>query len=336
MTLKKWENIKDEFTDALILGNGASIAVHDGFSYTSLWEIANDNGWISEKLKLLVETLKTGSNFELLLRKLLTAEIVDDEFEIDASKIKKASAELRTALINAVRNIHCSHEDVIPKLNIAIPFLKNFKTVFSLNYDLLVYWIIMASNDNSQGHPIKDCYNSGVFEENWEKYREKYNSEIARTLVFYPHGALQLFTSKTNDLDQKINSEHHSGDLLESVLHDWKNKPVIPLFVAEGDSVKKLQAIRGSTYLSIVYYDALPKSGPTLVIYGWSMDAKVDAHLLKQISNRNYKKLAVAVHRPTIPDIAKFITETKGNLKRLGINDVTYFDAESKGSWIHD
>ena len=103
MTLKKWEDISKEFKHALILGNGASIALYPRFKYKSLWRNAIDNGLISAELEPLAKRLKTGVNFELLLRQLWTAEIVDNQFKIDASKIKDAYTELRKRLIKTVR-----------------------------------------------------------------------------------------------------------------------------------------------------------------------------------------------------------------------------------------
>ena len=89
MTLEKWNGILEEFTDALILGNGASIAIHRDFAYDSLWKVAIDHGLISPKFQNLADDLKTGANFELLLRQLWTTEIVDNQFKIDASKIEE-------------------------------------------------------------------------------------------------------------------------------------------------------------------------------------------------------------------------------------------------------
>ena len=332
MTLKKWEDISKEFKHALILGNGASIALHADFKYKSLWRNAIGDGLISAELEPLAKRLKTGVNFELLLRQLWIAEIVDDHFKIDASEIKDAYTKLRNGLIETVRKIHCSHDTVIDDLRKARPFLKNFKTIFSLNYDLLVYWAIMANEETDDGHKFKDCFLSGFFDKNWERFRTPLQNETARTLVFYPHGALQ-FVQVKNGTDKKIDRAKSYKDLLSNVFSRWKTPSNRPLFVAEGDSSEKMRSIRRSSYLSTVYYEALPRSGPTLVIYGWSMNKKVDGHLLEQIRKGEYTKLAIAVHRPTTRNITDYITQIGLMLRGFGITDITYFDAESEGSW---
>ena len=340
MTLEKWEDISKEFTDALILGNGASIALHPSFKYKSLWRNAIGDELISAEIQSLAKRLKTGVNFELLLRQLWIAEIVDDHFKIDANKIEEAYTELREGLIKTVREIHCSHDTVISDLRKAIPFLRNFKTIFSLNYDLLVYWAIMASNDSKDDHMFKDCFKYRYFRKDWKEVISECSDNRACALVFYPHGALQ-FVQDENGTDKKIDRVDSYKDLLDKVLSCWKEDPsILPLFVAEGDSSEKMRSIRRSSYLSTVYYEALPRSGRNLVIYGWSMNKKVDGHLLEQIGKGEYERLAIAVHRPTTLNITDYITDyinqTDLMLRGFGITDITYFDAESEGSWIYN
>ena len=333
MTLKKWEDISKEFKHALILGNGASIALHADFKYKSLWRNAIGDGLISAELEPLAKRLKTGVNFELLLRQLWIAEIVDDHFKIDASEIKDAYTKLRNGLIETVRKIHCSHDTVIDDLRKARPFLKNFKTIFSLNYDLLVYWAIMASDDSKDDHMFKDCFKYQYFRKDWKEVISECSDNRSCALVFYPHGALQ-FVQDENGTDKKIDRVGSYKDLLDKVLSCWKeDSSILPLFVAEGDSSEKMRSIRHSDYLSTVYYKVLPESGPNLVIYGWSMDEKVDGHLLEQISKGKYTKLAISVYQSTEQGINDYITETDCKLEKFGITDITYFDAKSEGSW---
>lgn len=37
--IKQWEEIKDHYKDAIILGNGASIAISNKFMYDSLYDL---------------------------------------------------------------------------------------------------------------------------------------------------------------------------------------------------------------------------------------------------------------------------------------------------------
>lgn len=45
----EWNDIKDEFTDGLLLGNGASMAVHPEFHYGSLFEAARVKGSLQNR-----------------------------------------------------------------------------------------------------------------------------------------------------------------------------------------------------------------------------------------------------------------------------------------------
>ena len=88
MTIKKWKDIKEDFTDALLMGNGASIEFDKKFTYKSLWEAAKDTGQITDEIDNLAKALHTGTNFELLLNKLSEVINVNNKFDIESDKIK--------------------------------------------------------------------------------------------------------------------------------------------------------------------------------------------------------------------------------------------------------
>ena len=50
MNLVNWEDIKEDFTDALLMGNGASIEFDKKFTYKSLWQAAKSESYISEEI----------------------------------------------------------------------------------------------------------------------------------------------------------------------------------------------------------------------------------------------------------------------------------------------
>ena len=334
MTLENWLDIADDFTHAVLLGNGASVAIHSDFKYKSLWDAALENETISEALQSISAELNTGPNFELLLRQLWTAETVDEKFEIDATRIQKAYAQLRKALIAAVQTVHCEHGDAIERLRQATPFLKRFDTVFSLNYDLTLYWLMMASNGLQEEHQFKDCFYQGHFREDWEDLRRPIGNQLKSTLVFFPHGALQ-FVRASNGLDQKVDRVESEENLLANLVTHWEIEGILPLFVSEGESKRKLRSIRRSDYLSTVYHEILPNCGPSLVIYGWSMEAAVDGHLLRRLSKRRYGRIAVSVHQPSTGDVRQHIQNMKNLFGRFQLVEPIFFDAESAGAWIN-
>jgi hypothetical protein len=54
-----WKEIEEDFKKKLVLGNGASIAVWDGFKYDSLYDEAADSGIFSPKLSAYLGDIGT-------------------------------------------------------------------------------------------------------------------------------------------------------------------------------------------------------------------------------------------------------------------------------------
>ena len=320
MTLYEWNNIKKDFQQAtLILGNGFSIGIYEKFLYNSLWEEAKKQPPcdktrepLTEELCSLAEELNTGTNFELLLRQLYTAKVVNEKLKLDAEHIVECNYDkLRNALIETIQEIHCEHNEAKCELSKRIDFLKQFNTVFSLSYDLLVYWIINLNNQIEEilfekakpeyyhkQKTLKDCWDKDGFNyDDWAKYREPFPNEKNRTLVFFPHGALHLVQTE-NGVVEKIKSTKDS-DLLSIIERVWLNDSdkKHPLFVAEGNQHEKLRAIQSNTYLNTVYQQILPSSikDNKLVIFGWAM-SDVDEHLIQKITSSKPTEIAIGIH----------------------------------------
>lgn len=66
--IKQWIDISEDFQDgALILGNGASIAIDSNFDYLSILEYATKEKLLNSDVKLLFEKYET-KDFELILQ----------------------------------------------------------------------------------------------------------------------------------------------------------------------------------------------------------------------------------------------------------------------------
>lgn len=330
MPVQNWNDIADDFQDAFLIGNGASVAIHAGFNYPSLWQKAIDEGYISPELIHIAEELELGANFELLMRHLWIASLVNDKFDINTNPIDQKYGELRDALIEVVGEIHCDFEAVRPQLRKAGDFCQRFNTIFSLNYDFLPYWAFQDSNERNERHRYKDCFVNSVFREDWESLREPIRGEDKCTLYFYPHGALHLASGQNLDVKITANGEN----LLDTVQRYWMQNKFIPLFVSEGHNRAKLKSIRRSDYLSRIYSDVLPNSVRSLAVYGWSLSAE-DEHLLQQIGHGRCDRIAVSVHLPSVDDVNDFVAEKTRLLSRFGIDEVVFYDANSPDCWIY-
>ena len=144
--IQPWLNISENYGDTILLGNGASIAVDQRFSYSSLLEYANDNGMLPNDVQQLFNFFGT-DDFELVLRLVWQASNVNLALQIADAKTYTAYVRVRDSLIQAVRHIHPEYDETSQQLPNIYDFLKRFKTVISLNYDLIVYWAMTYGFD---------------------------------------------------------------------------------------------------------------------------------------------------------------------------------------------
>ena len=324
----QWNQLPAEFKQGtLLLGNGASIAVHDGFRYPSLCAEAEQQGHFSPEIVDVFRAFGT-DDFELVLRRLWQASLVNHALDIDAGKVETSYQHVREALIATVRDIHISYEDASRHFEVIYRFLSGFETVLSLNYDLIVYWSMLASK-SSLGNWFKDCFQEGGhFREDWETLREHYKAN-GSTLVFYPHG--NLITVRCDDFSEKKLAAGSSEKLLDKFLERWKDGSVVPLFVSEGTSGHKKRAIASSSYLSQVFAEVIPSVSASLVIYGWSMSDQ-DQHIIDQLKRaKALVRIAVSVYRNDQQGAERM----QNVLSRLGVKEIVFFDAESPGCWIY-
>ncbi|MFK3975888.1 DUF4917 family protein [Shewanella vesiculosa] len=321
--VKQWEEIKGDFeAGSLILGNGASMAVSNSFGYDSLFEEASKLKHISEPVQKVFDSFGV-TDFELVLRRLWQAKKVNEALDIEVAIVDKSYQKVRKALIATVRDTHVSYQEAEEHLEHIYLFMKPFKKVVSLNYDLIVYWAAMLGNNQIRHETgsfswFKDCFN---FDRVFSDWRERDG-----TLFFYPHGNLVLRRHEFSGA-KKItagNSEH----LLDSILDEWVRKDLAPAFVCEGTRESKEQSISSCDYLEKVFYEVLPNLEQNLVIYGWAM-AEQDAHLIEQISKSKPEKVAVSVYQ----NDEVFIGRVEKQLKGIGVNKVIFFDSESAGAW---
>lgn len=318
-----WNELSEGFQDGLLLGNGASMAVSAGFGYSSLFEEAVKLGHVGEHVRDVFASFDT-QDFELVLRRLWYATLVNKALRVAPGPVEDAYKVVRNALIATVRSTHVSHAKAKPHLELIYPFMQRFKTVVSLNYDLIVYWAAMLGND-SLGPWFKDAFNSGVFRDDWETVREPYQAEGA-TLYFYPHGNLVLGRGFHGG-ERKI-AGGANNDLLEAVLKTWEAGVASPIFVCEGTSPHKQKSIEDSSYLQRVFREVIPAIGESLVIFGWSMSDQ-DTHIVRQLGRASLKRVAVSVRNNNLA----FAQRAEDLLRTNGVEDVVFFDSASAGCW---
>lgn len=336
--IHQWVDIKKEFIGGtILLGNGASMAVWDGFGYKNLWTKAKDIGaFSSEVIKGVGDMCKefVTWDFEYIMRLLWRASVINRFLDICDDKTSRVYSEVRGGLIKAVRDVHPHFDNVSEYMDAMCRFLRGFDTILSLNYDLLVYWCVIKEinlfkDNRSEGHVFKDCFSNGVFDGDWQKFREPISGQKSCSLVFYPHGNLAL-SRYIDGGEKKIH--RNDDDLLNSILKEWEGGDGVPLFVSEGRSQQKISSIHSSNYLSTVYWEVLGEQRSSLVIYGWGV-AKQDHHLLERMKRSGVEKIAVSVHNGD----QGYICKTREILRSYFGEDVElrFFNSNSPGCWVH-
>ena len=331
LKIEDWSEIGDDFREGLILGNGASIALHQGFAYQSLLEQARKRQFIKQDVRNIFNHLRT-KDFERVLRMLWHTSKINRALKIKDAKTEKAYKSLRTALVETVKTIHPAHKMVRDGLPQIAKFMKRFNIVVSLNYDLLVYWTMLWENER---HPnrFKDCFIHGEFDSDWQGYLKPYGRRSRSTLVFYPHGNLAL-AMDLNGRETKLTASAPSN-LLETVTSKWGSGKYTPLFVSEGLSEQKVAAINGSHYLKTVHDSVLPRLGKRVAIFGWSF-SESDKHILRAICGYELEAVAVSVH-PSTPNREDKCAEIKRRIKDASNGcsiKVVFFDANSQRCWL--
>lgn len=332
MNLTPWSTISPIYRDCLILGNGASISLAPSLSYHSLFEAAKNLNHLDASQQAVFDFFGT-HDFEFVLRALSHANAINCYLEVVEDRTSTTYDLIKNTLIKTVKEVHPDCALAADKLQPMAAFMERFPTVFTLNYDLLIYWAIMAANDAAGGNLFKDCFGSdGRFNADYEYLRRPHPPLASSTLVFYPHGNLALASDMWGAETKITNS---ASGLLDAITAAWNLGEKTPLFVSEGDSPKKFRSIRRSSYLNNVYSElSRPKS--SALVYGWGFGSQ-DSHILTALASAGISRFGVSVYTGA-EDPAHFCYEVSRsihNTKGLETAHIDFFDSCESGVWIN-
>lgn len=334
----------------LLLGNGFSIGCRaDVFHYSSLFEEA-DFSSIPETREIF-DALGT-HDFEEAIRALEDAALVMPVYVDKAgdivSRMKSHAEALKNILVETIANNH-------PDLPMSISdesywncrqFLANFLAgekcgqVYTLNYDLLLYWVLMHDDVPFDDEPIELKKNDGFGndEEDDEADYVVWHGETKanKQSVHYLHGALHLYDAG-NEL-KKYTWKRRRIPLVEQA-RAAINEKAYPLFVSESISSKKKRKIRHNAYLYHSYKSLVSNANqtkPCFFIYGHSL-AENDNHILNWFSKGRFPKLYVGIYgdpesenNKLIISRSKIIATKRDSRSPLSI---TFYDAASADVW---
>lgn len=336
--LKSIERNKDrEFH--LLLGNGFSMAYDpEIFSYNALHGFIERLG--DDELSKILGVIET-KNFELIMQQLDNLSALVEAFDggiVLKNKIDTASEKLKASLLDAIQALHPEHVFKVPdeEVNSCSKFLNVFLgrggKVFSTNYDLLLYWVLMRNGlikhtDGFGRDP--ENYEPGIAQEDIEWTDLLWGRNKKNQNVFYVHGALPFFDSGAEIVKEEYD---HNANLLEKISGRME-KGEYPIFVTAGSGDEKLSHIMHNHYLSYCY-DNLSEITGTLVTFGFNF-GEYDEHIIEAINRsakhgkKEFPKLLSVYVGVYSDEDRQYIEKIKSKFKIK----VRMFDAKSVDVW---
>ena len=256
----------------LLLGNGFSQAYY-GSSYTALFNAIGEEKK-NERIKKLFDLFGT-SNFEMVMSCLKNAQLLSQIYDFSDSEIKKDYERIRDALAEAILKVH-------PESTIQIPenhkiscqkFLKKFDDIYSVNYDLLLYWVVLQGPEVSFGdYFFRDQDTPSEYCEYFED-----GSKTTKHILFL-HGALHLFLKNGITTKKVLGTDRPLISQIKSAIESGH----YPLVVAEGDSKSKINQIKSNPYLNHAF-SKFSLCGGQIFSFGFSFSDQ-DKHIVDAIA----------------------------------------------------
>ena len=261
----------------LLMGNGFSIAAHRGFDYSSLYdvEVAPD-----PSLSALFDELGT-KNFEVALKQ---------------ARNSREAEEIRARLISAVAKVHPTYGMITEEARGACGlFLEDFTAVrlggqrgslFTTNYDLLLYWVLVQHNKTLK------CYDGFDSDGVWAPFRE------AR--LFYLHGGLHIFEHHLPKITQVKKLMWQKGRSLIQQVQSHLEVGDLPLFISEGNAIQKRARRWDSEYLKKAlrhFTMACDQADSVLFTVGHSL-SDADAHIADAIGGGQIERVFLGAYGP--------------------------------------
>src|SRR6266403_640686 len=286
-----------------LLGNGFSRACQDDiFSYGALFDQANFEG-LSPAARTAFGALNTTA-FEGVIRALkqaalLVAVYLEEDHPEVAQRLNADADGLKELLARTIAASHPDRPSDISGEQYAAcrAFLSNFDRIYTVNYDLLLYWALMQKEIEPQ------IESDDGFREPEDGPAEYVTWDVQRTgkqNIFYLHGGLHIFVA-----------------------------------VAEGSHTSKLDRIQHSGFLNRSYR-SFAEIGSSLFIFGLSF-GEADEHILKLLDRGKVKQAFISLHgdpnserNTRIAERAELMRTRRPPKRPL---TVEFYDSDSAQAW---
>lgn len=326
----------------LLLGNGFSSSLRrDIFSYSALKEgLAVEMFSIGDEIKNLFNLIKY-DDFEELIHRMNLARPIVEAYDGDHQNVADDADKLREGLVDSIGRKHPMHPfDSITDEHYSNckSFLKNFNSIFTLNYDLLLYWVI---NRTSLTYKFRDGFTRVAEGEPLVWKGEGQN-------LHYLHGGLHIYKTNWSKIDElsddenfdfdyiKIERTVNGGNLVDQIQEKLRHE-FYPLTVAEGDSDAKKAKILSEKILRQSYFE-LKKCKGDLYTFGLGLDKDQDNHILDALCVSDISKLYIGVFECTFDVLNRInskLRDVNNRRREKGVPEIKifFFDSRTISPW---
>ena len=203
---------------SILLGNGFSRAFSDDFGYARLRDVARMDDLTVAKDRLFDHA--ASDDFETVIQHLQqSARLVElyDPFNTQLSRAMQDDAEgVKRGLVDALTDIHPPSAPSIDssKYRSARQFLCHFGRIFTVNYDVLLYWTVLQDKLIPPPVVVKDGFGRpGGGSLVWS-----HPSRTDEQEIFYLHGAMHFYVGDDGRLHKLEVSDGRIVDQLRTNL----------------------------------------------------------------------------------------------------------------------
>ena len=307
---------------AVLLGNGFSVAQSASFGYQDLLNESDIDKYPS--LEKVFDNFDT-VDFEKVIRHLENAGTVAQAYcrSLEATEYKTGAKEVRKQLIETIKKVHPHNFIPTQEIKSCGNFLKCFNEIYTLNYDLLLYWVL---NSFTSPKIFSDGFGLGGKKNG---LRGPFDTG-GHCDVYNIHGGLHLFLSSDRDID--VHKATASGsNLLNSIETIISQQSRLPLYVAEGKWEQKLAKIKSVPYLNHCLEKLQGLSG-TLFIFGHSGGGN-DEHIYDAIFKSKIEAIYYCIYdKNQRPEVGGFLEKYRlDRWNRCNKNTIIKFVDASPG-----
>lgn len=321
----------------LLLGNGFCIACRpDCFTYGRLLDEADLGALSVDGLALFA--VEGTTDFEEIINSLRVTSRMATFYESSdrelAARLLDDAELVKAALADTLARNHPDNVGEIEEAEYAAAraFLGHFGHIFTVNYDLLLYWALMH-DELEPKIKADDGFRQDPDEPDadwvrWDSYRGGGYSQN----IYFLHGGLHLF--EEGPLLKKLTFARTGVALIDQI-RAALDAEAYPLVITEGTSAEKHARIRHNDYLAKGLRALISCKG-SIFIHGHSL-AENDRHVLRALVEGKAEALFVSLHGDPDSETNRLICSRAEALagerppqKQLAVD---FYDADSGAAW---